>query len=247
MSEPRAVAHAVEEIEDLGIVYWHVEDDRIGGFISTAYGLRTDEGLVLIDPLPLEPEAFAALGEIQAILLTSASHQRSAWRLRAEHDGELPVWAPALAQELDEEPDERYGHSMVLPGDLIAFHTPGAGPSQHSLILDDYIAFVPDLVVNPPGGEVALTPDEYLQNPIQARDTVRLLLDQSIEILCPSHGLPILDDVHGQLTAALEEAGELDDPSFVTVVPDAEEKGEPEEAEPEADEPEQDERGPGPV
>jgi glyoxylase-like metal-dependent hydrolase (beta-lactamase superfamily II) len=232
MSEPRAVAHTVEEIEDVDIVYWHIEDERIGGQISTAYGLRTEEGMVLIDPLPLDEAAFDALGEIQAIVLTSASHQRSAWRLRAER--EIPVWAPSLAQELEEDPDERYGHSMVLPGDLNAFHTPGAGQSQHSLILDDYIAFVPDLVVNPPDGEVALTPDEYLENPIQARDTVRLLLEMSVDILCPSHGLPILDDVHGQLSAALEEAGELEDPSFVHVDPedaegDAEEGEQPQE------------------
>jgi glyoxylase-like metal-dependent hydrolase (beta-lactamase superfamily II) len=221
MSEPKTTATGVEEIEDLDIVYWHVEDDRIGGQMSTAYGLRTDEGIVLIDPLPLEESALDELGEIQAIVITSPSHQRSAWRLRAEK--EVPVWAPSLAQELEEEPDERYGHSMVLPGDLVAFHTPGAGPSQHSLILDDYVAFVPDLVVNPPDGELALTPDEYLDDPIQARDTIRLLLDQSIDILCPAHGVPVLDDVHGQLTAALEEAGELDDPNFVVVEPEDEE------------------------
>jgi glyoxylase-like metal-dependent hydrolase (beta-lactamase superfamily II) len=228
MSEPRSVAAHVDEIEDVDVVYWHVDDDRIGGFISTAYGLRTDEGMVLIDPLPLEADALESLGAIRAIVLTSASHQRSAWRLRAEL--EVPVWAPSLAQNLDEEPDERYGHGMVLPGDLNAFSTPGAGASQHALILDDYIAFVPDLVVNPPGGEVALTPDEYMADPIQARDTVRLLLEQSIEVLCPSHGLPILDDVHGQLSAALEEAGELDDPDYVEVPPeDGEETEEREE------------------
>jgi glyoxylase-like metal-dependent hydrolase (beta-lactamase superfamily II) len=181
--------------------------------------------MVLIDPLPLDDAALASLGEIRAIVLTSASHQRSAWRLRSEL--EVPVWAPAIAQELEEEPDERYGHGAVLPGELNAFHTPGPGSSEHSLILDDYIAFVPDLVVNPPGGEVALTSDEYLENPIQARDTVRLLLEQSIDILCPSHGLPILDDVHGQLAAALEEAGELDDPSLVELPPEADTEAEP--------------------
>ncbi len=224
MSEPKATAAAVEEIEDVDVVYWYVEDDRLGGALSTAYGLRTDDGMVLIDPLPLEPQAFAGLGEIQAIVLTSGSHQRSAWRLREEL--EVPVWAPALAQQLDEEPDDRYGHSSVLPGDLVAMFTPGPGTTQHTLVLDDYIGFVPDLVVNPPGGELRLAPDEYLQNPIQARSTVGLLLEQSIDILCPSHGLPVVDDVHGQLQTALEEAGELQDPSFVEVEPEEGEEGE---------------------
>jgi hypothetical protein len=220
VSEPKATAAAVEEIEDVDVVYWYVEDDRVGGALSTAYGLRTDDGMVLIDPLPLEPQAFAGLGEIQAIVLTSGSHQRSAWRLREEL--EVPVWAPALAQQLDEEPDDRYGHSSVLPGDLVAMFTPGPGTTQHTLVLDDYIGFVPDLVVNPVGGELSLAPDEYIENPRQARESVKQLLEQGLEILCPSHGLPVVDDVHGLLEAALERAGEVSDPDYVEVPPDEE-------------------------
>ena len=219
MSEPRSVAQSVESLdEDLGISYWTVADDRIGGHISTAYALHTDEGTVLIDPLPLAPDALASLGEIVAIVLTSGSHQRSAWRLRSEL--EVPVWAPALAHELDEEPDDRYGHGAVLPGELVAFFTPGPGTTQHTLILDDFVGFVPDLVLNPPGGELQLTPDELMQDPRKARESVRLLLEESIDILCPSHGVPIADDVHGLLQAALDEAGELDDPDYVEVPPE---------------------------
>ncbi len=207
MSEPKTIAGHFEEIEDVDVVFWHIEDDRLGGFISTAYGLRSEQGMVLIDPLPLEPQALEALGRVAAIVLTSGSHQRSAWRLRGEL--EVPVWAPALAQELDEEPDERYGHSAIVPGDLVAFYTPGAGTTQHTLVLDDYVGFVPDLVVNPPGGPLALTPDEYVHDPKLARESVRLLLEQGLEILCPAHGLPIVDDVHGALQEALEAVGEV--------------------------------------
>jgi glyoxylase-like metal-dependent hydrolase (beta-lactamase superfamily II) len=228
MSEPKTVALTVETLdEDLGIHYWTVEDDRLGGMISTAYALATDEGTVLIDPLPLAADALASLGEVSAIVLSSGSHQRSAWRLRTEL--EVPVWAPALAQELEEEPDERYGHSAVLPGELVAFFTPGAGTTQHTLILDDYVGFVPDLVINAPGEELRLTPDEYMADPRQARESVKLLLEQSIDILCPSHGLPLTDDVHGQLQAALDEAGELADPDFVEVPPEEPDAEEPEE------------------
>src|SRR5690349_15464985 len=176
MSEPSEQAETIEVLdEDLGIWYWSIEDDRIGGTTSTAYALKLDEGTVLIDPLPLARGAFAELGDVTAIVLTSGSHQRSAWRLRAALD--VPVWAPALAQELEEEPDERYGHSMVLPGDLVAFTSPGAAPDQHTLVLDDYVGFVPDLVVSPADGELRLMPDDFLDNPIQARETVRLLLE----------------------------------------------------------------------
>ena len=204
MSEPKTVATHVEEVEDVDVVYWHIADDRIGGFVSTAYGLRTDDGLVLIDPLPLEAPALERLGEIQAIVLTSGSHQRSAWRYRSELA--VPVWAPALAQEIDEEPDERYGHGAVLPGDLFAFFTPGAGTTQHTLILDDYLAFVPDLVVRPPDGDLMLTPDEYMHDPGRARESVELL-------------------------AALERSGEYDDPDYVEVTQDDADAADAEEAE----------------
>jgi glyoxylase-like metal-dependent hydrolase (beta-lactamase superfamily II) len=219
MTEPTAVAQSVEVLdEDLGLSYWWVEDERLGGHVSTAYALRADEGTVLIDPLPLAPDAFASLGDVTAIVLSSGPHQRSAWRLRSEL--EVPVWAPALAQELDEEPDERYGHSAVLPGELVAFHTPGPGTTQHTLILDDYVGFVPDLVLTTADGGIRLTPDEWLRDPRQARISVRLLLEQSIDVLCPSHGPPVTDDVQAKLQAALDEAGEADDPDYVEVPPE---------------------------
>jgi len=205
--------------EDLGDDGWTIEDDRIGGNPSTAYAVRReDEPAVLVDPLPLAPEALAELGEIQAIVLTSSSHQRSAWRLRAELEVQRDVGA--LAQELDEEPDERYGHSMVLPGDLVAFSSPGAAADQHTLILDDYVGFVPDLVQSPPDGELKRTPDEWLRDLRQARLSVRLLLDQSIDVLCPAHGFPVTDDVQAKLQAALDAAGEHDDPDYVEVPPE---------------------------
>lgn len=240
MSEPKTQAQSVEVLdEDLGVHYWHIADDRIGGATSTSYALVREEGTVLIDPLPLAPAALAGLGTVTAIVLTCQTHQRAAWRLRGEL--EAPVWAPALALELDEEPDERYGHSMVLPGDLVAFATPGPDATQHTLVLDDYVGFVPDLVMQREDGELRLMPDEYLTDPGQLRDSVRFLLEQSIDLLCPMHGLPVEDDVHGALQTALEEAGDWDDPSYVEVEPEeSEEDGEDREDGADAEEHEED-------
>jgi glyoxylase-like metal-dependent hydrolase (beta-lactamase superfamily II) len=222
MSEPKTVATTVEVLdEDLGVHWWSIADDRIGGNVSTAYALVRDEGTILVDPLPLAPEALEGLGEIQAILLTSASHQRSAWRLRAEL--EVPVWAPALSQGLEEEPDDRYGHSAVLPGDLVASHLPGAASDQHALVLEDFVGFVPDIFVRPPGGELSLAADELMENPRQARESVKLLIEQGLEILCLTHGIPLDEGVPAALEAALERAGEVADPDYVFVEPDEDE------------------------
>jgi hypothetical protein len=236
MTEPRRQAQTVEVLDDdLGVHYWHIADERIGGQTSTSYAIVGEEGTVLIDPLPLAPAALERLGTVTAIVLTCQTHQRSAWRLRREL--EAPVWAPALAQELDEEPDERYGHSMVLPGELAAFSTPGPDATQHTLVLEDYIGFVPDLVLQNAEGELSLMPDEYMSDPGQLRNSVRLLLEQSIDVLCPMHGLPIEDDVHGVLQAALDDAGDWDDPDYVEVEPEEGEDGD----EPPGDEGDEDE------
>ena len=130
VSEPKAIAHETVEIVP-GLWCWAVEDERIGGFFSAAHAFAAEEGVVLVDPLPLETSALAALGEPAAICLTSGSHQRSAWRLRRELG--LRVYAPALVKEVEEEPDVRYRKGDVLPGGLKAIFAPGPGTTQHAL------------------------------------------------------------------------------------------------------------------
>ena len=202
MSEPREVATEVEEVVP-GVWHWSVHDDRID-FVSSAHAVVTDEGTVLVDPLPLAPEALGRLGDVTAICLTTSSHQRSTWRYRRELGAK--VYAPALARELDEEPDGRYGDGDVLPGGLRAVFTPGAGTTQHTFLLEGepIVAFVPDLVARPPGGPVMLVPAEYMHDPEEARRSLDKLLGLSFSVLCLSHGAPVTDDPHAAIRTALE-------------------------------------------
>lgn len=202
VSEPSEVASAIEEIVP-GVVCWHVSDNRIGGFVSTAHAILADSGTVLVDPLPLAPQAFAGLGEVGAIVLTSGSHERSAWRLRRELG--VPVSAPALARLLEEEPDARYGDGDELPGVLSAVFTPGAGTTQHTLLSrgEPGIAFVPDLLVHEPGGRLELIPGAYAYDLEEARRSVEKVLELPFSVLCLSHGAPIAEDPKAAIEAAL--------------------------------------------
>ncbi len=202
MSEPREVATDVEEVVP-GVWHWRVHDDRID-FISAAHAVLADEGTVLVDPLPLAPEALERLGDVTAICLTTSSHQRSSWRYRRELRAQ--VYAPALARELDEEPDRRYAEGDVLPGRLRAVFTPGAGTTQHTFLLEGEptVAFVPDLLARPPGGRVELVPAQYMHDPEEARRSLEKLLGYSFSVMCLSHGAPVTDDPHGAIRAALE-------------------------------------------
>jgi glyoxylase-like metal-dependent hydrolase (beta-lactamase superfamily II) len=202
MSEPRAVAERVEEVVP-GVWSWSVDDDRID-FVSTAHAVAGDEGVVLVDPLPLAPEALAELGEVTAICLTAGTHQRSAWRYRRELG--VSVYAPALSRLIDEEPDERYGDGDELPGGLRAVFTPGAGTTQHTFLLEREggVAFVPDLLAHTPERGLRIVAEEYLHDPEETRRSIRKLLELQFSILCVDHGAPIKDDPKGAIRALLE-------------------------------------------
>ena len=116
VSESKAVAERVEEVAP-GVWWWSVHDERIN-FVGAGYAVSSDEGTVLIDPHSLSDEALGTLGEIEAICLTTSSHQRCSWRLRRELG--VQVRAPAASQEVDEEPDVRYSEGDRLPGGLRA-------------------------------------------------------------------------------------------------------------------------------
>ena len=202
MSEPRAVAERVEEVAS-GVWSWSVDDDRID-FVSTAHAVAGDEGIVLIDPLPLAPEALAGIGEVTAICLTAGTHQRSAWRYRRELG--VPVYAPALSRLIEEEPDERYSDGDELPGGLRAVFTPGAGTTQHTFLLqrEGGVAFVPDLLAHTPERGLRIVSDRYLHDPAEARRSIRKLLELPFSILCLDHGEAIVDDPKGAIRALLE-------------------------------------------
>ncbi len=179
-----------------------MHDDRID-FVSASYAVSTDEGTVLIDPLPLADEPLKELGDVSAICLTTSSHQRASWRLR--HELGVKVWVPALAREVEEEPDERYSEDDTLPGDLRPVFTPGAGTTQHTFLLDrdGGIVFVPDLLVFPPGGELTLIPEQYAHDVEQARRSVQKLLDLPFAVLCLGHGAPVKVDPKAKIEAAI--------------------------------------------
>jgi hypothetical protein len=187
VAESQAIAEAAEQIAP-GVWYWGVRDERIGGHPGSSYAAKG----VLIDPHRLAPGALAALGEIQAIVLTTSSHQRSAWRLRRELG--VPVHLPAPASEMDEEPDARYGDGDELAGGLQAVFTPGAGTAQHSLLLpgDPGVLFTPDLFARAPEGPLQWVPFEYMHDPEEAKRSAERLLELDFDVFCTAHGEPLV-------------------------------------------------------
>jgi glyoxylase-like metal-dependent hydrolase (beta-lactamase superfamily II) len=204
VTEPKTVAAQVEEVVP-GVSSWCIHDERID-FLSCAHAVAGPEGVVLIDPLPLEPAALAKLGAVSAILLTAGTHQRSAWRYRRELGA--PVFVPAQARLIEEEPDARYAEGDELPGGLQAYFTPGGGTTQHSFLLerDGGVLFTPDLLVHAPGEPPAFVAARYMHDPDEARRSVERILQLPFSVLCLDHGIPLVDDPKAAIRALLERS-----------------------------------------
>ena len=199
MTEAAAVAETVDEVAP-GVWHWSISDERIGGFVGDSYAVAGEEGAVLIDPHRLAPAALAQLGPVEAIVLSNGSHQRSTWRLRKELG--VPVHAPELSKEIDEEPDERYGDGDELPGGLRAVYTPGAGTTQHALLRGE-LAIVPDVLLRMPDGKVVLVPEEYAHDVDEARRSAEKLLELPFSVLLLLHGGVVEHDPKAQIRAAI--------------------------------------------
>jgi glyoxylase-like metal-dependent hydrolase (beta-lactamase superfamily II) len=206
VTEPTAVAERVEIVVP-GVLHWTVRDERIN-FRGDAYAVRSAEGQVLVDPLPILSEVLESLGQVVAICVTAGQHQRSAWRLRRELG--VPIHAPEGTPDLEEEPDVRFGDDVLLPGNLRALSTPGTGTGHHILVLDGLeagrVLFSGDLVMRETDGPFFLIPDYYVEDPVQVRASVRKAIELAPAVLCPSHGAPQVGGGEQALREALQRA-----------------------------------------
>ena len=209
MTEPRAVASAVEQVAP-GVWHWLVPDERIGAW-SAGHAVSSDDGAVLVDPVPLAPEALANIGAVAAVCITAGTHQRSAWRYRRELG--VKVYAPEGVRPMEEEPDTSYREGDELPGGLRPIRTPGPEEVHYAFLLEREpgVLFCPDLVTHY-ARELRFIPAEYHDDPRATRRSVRRLLDVPFSVLCFDHGVPIAADPHAALRALLER-DELDQAS----------------------------------
>ncbi|MGH6954990.1 MAG: MBL fold metallo-hydrolase, partial [Alphaproteobacteria bacterium] len=200
--EPRTIAERVERVAS-GVWRWHVLDDRIS-YESDSYAVRGRRGFVLIDPLPLAPKALEKLAPVEAICLTAACHQRSAWRYRKQFG--VKVYAPQGAKPTEERPDARYGAGQLLPGGLRAVHTPGPEKIHYGFLRRGRPAvfFCPDLVMRGGAGRLEFIPAELHDDPAETRASVSRILRLEFSVLCLSHGTPIKRDPQGALRKLIE-------------------------------------------
>jgi len=205
MAEPKEKATRLLTVTS-DVLRWSVRESRIGNLAGESYALDTKAGLILIDPLPLTAPALTRLekrGPVAAILLTIQSHQRSSWRYAKRFD--VLVYAPKGSKGLEGK-WRPYAEGDALPGGVTAIALPGPAFSGHGLIwssAEGRMVFSGD-IVSAHRKQLQLVPDEYMDSPKLARESVRKLIGQRLDWLCPGHGAPLQGNVKRALQAVLK-------------------------------------------
>jgi hypothetical protein len=152
-------------------------DDPHWGPEVRSYALRTDDCLILFDPIA-PPDELTTDGDVQ-VVLTAEWHSRDAaergWPIRGD---DLP---PQVTAQPAFFPGERTlwlpGHNALVAGDCL----PNGGAMPDAWLESEW---------------AKATREEY-------KTKLSPLLDLPVELLLATHGDPVLDDAHGALQAAL--------------------------------------------
>jgi hypothetical protein len=152
-------------------------DDPHWGPEVRSYALRTDDGMILFDPIA-PPDELTAEGDVQ-VVLTAEWHSRDAaergWPIRGD---DLPTQVTAQPAFF---PGERTlwlpGHNALVAGDCL----PNGGAMPDAWLESEW---------------AKATREEY-------NAKLSPLLDLPVELLLATHGDPVLDDAHGALSRAI--------------------------------------------
>lgn len=198
------MAHA-DEIQEVhpDLYYWQVYEPAVKVDLSCC-ALRTAQGLVFIDPIPLAKAAMEELlssGPPLAIVLTSGNHGRAAAEFRRRFA--IPVYAHADAVgELDFPIDHLVADGDVVANEISVLRLPGGGPGEIALH-SSRGCHVGDALIHLPPMGFALLPDKYCQDPAELRRSVEKLLRIPFEVLTFAHGLPIVSHARQRLSQLL--------------------------------------------
>jgi glyoxylase-like metal-dependent hydrolase (beta-lactamase superfamily II) len=155
---------------------------------------NSKDGLVLIDPIELDPASLAKLekvGKPTAILLTNQNHERHADWFRKKYGIKVHVHRDAVPG-IEITPDEFFCDGATVPGGLKVIHMPGTCPSECAFYTEANggIVLAGDVVGNGKGG-LAFLPDDYCQDAKLGHESAKKLLKLRFETLTVAHGNPI--------------------------------------------------------
>ncbi|MFC1619918.1 hypothetical protein ACFL45_08235 [Candidatus Neomarinimicrobiota bacterium] len=167
--------------------------------------MKTPDGMVVIDALPLTKEAMAELQDVCAIVMTHGNHQRSVWRFRRELG--VPVYAPSDVHDLDEKPDILIDEGSPLPGGLRAIRATGFSDACYLAYTHEDgtgVLLCGDLICHYPGEAYRFPVEPSYFDPVAGQADARRLLELPLTVMCAAHAEPTLDGCRSALEGAIK-------------------------------------------
>lgn len=178
------------------------------GYHFNGYLIRSDDGNLAIDPVPMSDEvlkAITALG-VARILITNRNHTRAANRLRAATS------APTAIHESDAGYAEAQGAlidgalevgARIGPFSVVA--VPGKSPGEVAFHWPvRRILIIGDAVIGNPPGHLGLLREAVMDDPARLRQSVRGLLDLDFDTLLLGDGVSLLSAAKVEMKALVD-------------------------------------------
>ena len=185
------------------LFFWQAYEPAMKADLSCC-ACHTANGLVFIDPIPLQKSAEAELlsvGLPRAIILTSGNHARAAADYQARFS--IPIHAQAeAAAEFPFVVDHNIADGEIVLDEFTVCAIPGAAGGEIALHRGDAV-HVGDAVIHLPPYGFALLPDKYCADPDEMRRALEKLLRFHFEVLTFAHGLPIVAHARQRLSQLL--------------------------------------------
>jgi hypothetical protein len=184
---------------------WHAYDPSVKADLSSC-ALRSEDGLIIIDPILLCEEGMLVLQEAApwaAIVLTNANHARAS--LEFKQRSGAPIFAhPHAARELEIPVDAFLETGGRIGGNLEIVDLQGAGSGEVALYHPAGSIHFGDAVVNLESTGLDFLPEKYCLNLAQLKTSLRALEGRRANIMTFAHGLPIVTGTQSRFDALIQ-------------------------------------------
>jgi glyoxylase-like metal-dependent hydrolase (beta-lactamase superfamily II) len=182
--------------------YWQAYDPSVkADLFSTA--LATSEGLLIIDPIPLEPEPLQQLlsaGPIAGVFVTNVNHCRTAPAFAAK--SAAPLFAHNETCSVCELPAAQIvANGQAFLPDLHAIEIEG-GPEGEMAIYHEHdggVLIIGDALINFAPYGFTFLPGKYCLDAKKMRRSLLCLLDYQFERILFAHGTPLMHSARKKL------------------------------------------------
>ena len=206
-----AIAHELAQVAP-SLFVWQTYDPAIKADLSST-GLVTPQGILIIDPVKLVPDALHRLeqrGQVAGIIVTNANHHRAAIAYAEQfavplfaHAESFPAATTAQVVQIGE------GATINDQIDVIEIAGAPAGELAIHCRAGVGTLIVGDALINFEPHGFGLLPRKYCRNQKQMRRALRKLLDCNAERMLFAHGTPILSGATLRLRHLLEEGSAM--------------------------------------